>query len=323
MAPNASCKLCGFQAESGFSNPCFRFFREATHLICQHCGDYWISEIFGELQPEERWRIACIAFERHLKNPSPFVLTHETPSDEEAKGFPDLVFYNKDDLLSQFPEPSEIVPRSLQNISRLVKHPFENITLKKKMLALACFCDCSDTPGEHDAANVCLAMDDEGLIKILDQVGTTKNLMITAKGWQLVRRLKNTPSESTQAFVAMSFSESMNNFYSVGIEPAIKEAGYNPRRVDAIEHNNKICDEIIAEIRKSKFLFADFSGRCSGVYYEAGFAQGLGIPVIWAVIEKDLADCHFDTRQYNHIVYQNPEDLRTKLYNRICATILS
>ncbi|NLX04503.1 MAG: hypothetical protein GXY33_05100 [Phycisphaerae bacterium] len=30
---------------------------------------------------------------------------------------------------------------------------------------------------------------------------------------------------------------------------------------------------------------------------------------------------HFDTRQYNHIVYEDAEDLRVKLRNRIAATI--
>ena len=42
---------------------------------------------------------------------------------------------------------------------------------------------------------------------------------------------------------------------------------------------NKIDDEIVAEIRRSKFIIADFShgsdGARGGVYFEAGFAHGL------------------------------------------------
>jgi hypothetical protein len=58
-----------------------------------------------------------------------------------------------------------------------------------------------------------------------------------------------------------------------------------------------------------------------GVYFEAGLAQGLGLPVIWTVHKDNVDNLHFDTRQYNHIVYIDPQDLRVQLYNRIAATI--
>jgi nucleoside 2-deoxyribosyltransferase len=70
-------------------------------------------------------------------------------------------------------------------------------------------------------------------------------------------------------------------------------------------------------------VVADFTGDRGGVYYEAGFAQGLGIPVIWTVREDWLDRIHFDTRQYNHIHYATPEELRKALKNRILATIPS
>lgn len=58
-----------------------------------------------------------------------------------------------------------------------------------------------------------------------------------------------------------------------------------------------------------------------GVYFEAGFAMGLGIPVIWTVEKGSLGDVHFDTRQYNHIVWDTPETLRNMLKARIGAVI--
>jgi hypothetical protein len=66
---------------------------------------------------------------------------------------------------------------------------------------------------------------------------------------------------------------------------------------------------------------ADFTGNREGVYYEAGFAQGLDIPVIWTVREDWLGKIHFDTRQYNHIHYRTPDELLRALKNRIMATI--
>src|SRR5207253_2064966 len=96
-------------------------------------------------------------------------------------------------------------------------------------------------------------------------------------------------------FVAMWFDNSMEAAYSEGIAPAISTAGYQPYRMKDVEHNNKICDEILAEIRKSRFVVAEFTGNRGGVYFEAGFAMGLDRPVIWVVNESDLGDVHFDT----------------------------
>lgn len=69
-------------------------------------------------------------------------------------------------------------------------------------------------------------------------------------------------------------------------------------------------------------LIADFTKQRGGVYFEAGFAMGLGIPVIWSCRSDDINNLHFDTRQYNHIVWNDYSDLRTKLVNRIKATVL-
>jgi len=46
---------------------------------------------------------------------------------------------------------------------------------------------------------------------------------------------------------------------------------------------------------------------------------GLGRPVIWLCNESDLEKVHFDTRQYNMIVYDDPEELKSKLQFRIEA----
>jgi hypothetical protein len=88
---------------------------------------------------------------------------------------------------------------------------------------------------------------------------------------------------------------------------------------------NKIDDEIIAEIRRSRFVVADFTSEPEkprgGVYFEAGFAQGLNTPVIWTCREDMLGSVHFDTRQFNHIAWTSPQDLRAKLKNRIGAVL--
>ena len=112
-------------------------------------------------------------------------------------------------------------------------------------------------------------------------------------------------------------------FGTKGINPAITKARFEPIRIDQKEHTNKIDDEIIAEIRRARFVVADFThgedGARGGVYYEAGFAHGLGIKVIFTCREDQIDDLHFDTRQFNHITWNTPEELKEKLTHRISA----
>src|SRR5690606_4912185 len=106
----------------------------------------------------------------------------------------------------------------------------------------------------------------------------------------------------------MWFSETVESVYTNAIERAIRDNNYTPIRIDKVHHNNKIDDEIIANIKKSKFVVADFTGHRGGVYFEAGYAMGLGLPVVWCCQESHLEGLHFDTRQYSHLVWKSEED---------------
>jgi len=144
---------------------------------------------------------------------------------------------------------------------------------------------------------------------------------LSLEGWRRLAELKERKRISSQAFVAMWFDNSLDLAWKEGFEPALTQTGFKPIRIDLQEHNEKICDRIIAEVRKSGLLVADFTGQRGGVYFEAGFAMGLGIPVIWTCREDHIKELHFDTRQYNHICWNSPEDLHRRLVNRIEATI--
>lgn len=163
--------------------------------------------------------------------------------------------------------------------------------------------------------------------------GPVFDIIVLPEGYGHVAEQDQRTIPSSQAFVAMWIHASMNDAYEHGFEKAVREIGYQPLRIDRKEHVNKIDDEIVAEIRRSRFLIADFTCGLieqeedeiaiarGGVYYEAGFAQGLNIPVIWTCRQDLIEHVHFDTRQFNHIVWTDPEDLYTQLKNRIGAVI--
>ena len=143
-------------------------------------------------------------------------------------------------------------------------------------------------------------------------------------GYSKIEELE-TNSDSAQCFVAMWFDRSMEEVYEKGIRPAIEATGYSPLRIDREEFLGKIDDAIIAEIQRSRFVVADFThgdeGARGGVYYEAGFAHGLDLPVIFTCRSDMIEKAHFDTRQFNHLVWENSDDLREQLTNRIGSVL--
>lgn len=188
-------------------------------------------------------------------------------------------------------------------------------------------------------ANIGVLRDDElfGIIDLLHRMDILERkggntFVFLHHGFYELSQI-NSISESKEAFVAMWFDQSVNGLFDSAIKPAIESCGYKAIRIDKTEMNDRIDDQIIASIKRAKFLVADFTaenfrskGRKihaarGGVYYEAGFAHGLGKSVIFMVEESQINDIHFDTRQYNHIVYSNFVDAKERLIARINATI--
>ena len=214
----------------------------------------------------------------------------------------------------------------------------------------------------RELVNVLEMLVQEGWVRSSDFSAPQQGLRITAKGYARLRELRQINQDSRQGFVAMWYADEMKPVYENAIRPAIEfiEAGQDaPRyrcvRVDSVEHVNDINDEMIAQIRRSKFLVCDLTGYRGGVYFEAGFAYGLGLPVIytcrqdwcdadvfvdardrpvtelkdsrgrWVAIKKE--GIHFDLAHRNRIVWQGdtPDQLaafRKQLTHRIQAVVV-
>ena len=92
-----------------------------------------------------------------------------------------------------------------------------------------------------------------------------KKYKITPKGWAYLDSLKYRDVDSQMAFIAMWFDEKMKSLREC-IKLAIQKSGYEPKLADEHEHVNRIDDEIIALIRQSKFIVADYTNQNKGVY---------------------------------------------------------
>jgi hypothetical protein len=163
----------------------------------------------------------------------------------------------------------------------------------------------------------------QGLVKLPPQRADGKfPCELTVQGWEAIEPATTTDGIPGRCFVAMAFRPSLENAYSKGIRPAVEaDCGFTAVRMLELEHNDKICDRIIVEVRRAQFVIADFTFQRGGVYFEAGFGMALGRDVIWTCKACHFHRLHFDTRQYNHIKWETPGDLRQQLAARIRGTI--
>jgi len=145
-------------------------------------------------------------------------------------------------------------------------------------------------------------------------------IVLTTTGITEAERLNRANTISTQGFVAMWRDPAMESAWLIGIEPVIREAGYTAQRMDKRKHTNTICDEMITEIRKSRFIVADFTGQRRDVYFVAGYANGYELPVIWTCRKDEVNNLDFDIHQYNVITWETPEELGQRLKSRLVAS---
>lgn len=143
------------------------------------------------------------------------------------------------------------------------------------------------------------------------EMGSIRSAIVTPAGWETLE-----PSRQGilgRCFVAMACDPGLDSAYVDGILAAVKvDCGCEPILIEKEQHNDKICDRALAEIRRAEFVIANVTLHRQNVYFEAGFALGLGRDVIWTCREDEFTreKQHFDTRQYPHIIWKDPVDLR-------------
>ncbi len=214
----------------------------------------------------------------------------------------------------------ERIDRTLCNLASISPTGGYRIDLRRDDTAIA----FAELPREIDYNLT--ALSDYGFVGMQSN-SLGYEVTLTPEGWAHFEKLTGgTSAPQNPVFVAMWFGgsderKSMDAAFQQAIQPAIEQAGYRATRVDLAEHNDWIMDKILGDIRLAPFVVADFTGNRNGVYFEAGFARGLKIPVIHTCHEEHFGSAHFDTVQLNHVLWKSPEDLRKKLYHRIVGSI--
>ncbi len=149
---------------------------------------------------------------------------------------------------------------------------------------------------------------EEGLlekVRAKDQVTWAK---LSFRGWKRYEELKRSISDSRKAFMAMKFGDpELDSIVDDHFKPAAEKTGYDLYRLTERPRAGLIDDRMRVEIRTSRFLIADLSHGNQGAYWEAGYAEGLGKPVIYTCKKEIFDDSeekpHFDANHHLTIIW--------------------
>jgi hypothetical protein len=125
--------------------------------------------------------------------------------------------------------------------------------------------------------------------------------------------LKRSQNESRTAFMAMKFGDSeLDNVVNQCFRPAVQRAGFELRVLTDQQQAGLIDDQIRAALIRARFVVADLTHGSFGAYWEAGFADGRGLPVIYTCrrAEWSKAKTHFDTNHMTTVIW-DVKDLKT------------
>jgi hypothetical protein len=152
--------------------------------------------------------------------------------------------------------------------------------------------------------------------------GRSLDLRLKMKGWERYQDLKKTQNESRTAFMAMKFNQpDLDSVVENCFRPAVKRTGFVLRVLTDQQPAGSIDDQLRAAILASRFVIADLTHGSPGAYWEAGFGEGLGLPVIYTCKEAawEQQGTHFDTNHLTTIIW-DPDNLK-KAEDGLTATI--
>jgi nucleoside 2-deoxyribosyltransferase len=127
-------------------------------------------------------------------------------------------------------------------------------------------------------------------------------------------------TDTPRFFLAMPFSEEFKYLNQL-ITSSLEEVGIKPILwEEAIKHGEPIANTLQKAIELADFVIVDVTGNDPNVLFEAGFASGLGKPII-PIVQRTAGRVPFDISGRLYLVYDPSEP--AKLRNNIKAWALS
>jgi hypothetical protein len=139
--------------------------------------------------------------------------------------------------------------------------------------------------------------------RVMERLGMDKSLPGLAED----------PQDETLVFVITSYEPDMEPVFEA-IKSAAEAVNLRAERVKDVKGDYRITDKMLAAIRRARFVVADLTHERPNVYFELGYARGLGKTVV--TIMRAETTVHFDVQDWPYIDYIDSRPLERDLLDR-------
>lgn len=277
-------------------------------IECPQCGHYYIdtqtsSRIKSYLNKQDYYKLSSWIKEQNIENYS-----NKIPLIDEDRFQKILKMKNK-----------RIIEKFDRMILYLSKYK-QNSTINKEIIVRCWMKDKNEFEILYKKAI------SKGYIESDEKIVKSHKMPLftnfTYDGLEYLESIELDPNKHLDGiFVAYNFTDEMHKIFETNVKDVIEELGFKYVKVDqnTTKHDEKITDEIISKLKSARTIIADFTNNSTNVYFEAGYAMGLKIPVVWTC--KDGHQFSFDTAQFPHIIWKDGKDLGRKVKERLEAIL--
>ena len=333
------CPLCGMSLSEKSKRYCnVKYgYREYT---CQFCGSYILTDSYKSIIIKTgKDKFAAYMYyhnkeinlkiENNLNIENNNILKYlcsKEEYEEIAPSNPGCIHVTDEVVENWYPKDfSEKVDMILCALADKTEYPGQKLFVSREELMVICFGFCCDENGSKSHSFFEQASYFNKYMKscnYFQRDDSTSIIILQPEAWKRIDQLhKYSNQNSRTAFIAMSFDKDMETVRE-NIKAAISECGYDAVIMDEVEHNGQIVPEMLYQIRQAKFVVADLTKHNNGAYYEAGYALGIGKPVIQLCKKADFGkDGHFDVKQICTILWESESEIKDNVVARIKATI--
>ena len=187
------------------------------------------------------------------------------------------------------------------------------------------------SPSQKFAAGVMSDLCEQGIIKATSTtrlhtggiVGIDADL--TLGGWELYEAEKRGQTSGDYGFLAMEFGDAaLEDFVGKVVKPIVKkELSYDLVDMRDVSQAGIIDNIMRVKIRDAAFVIADLTHDNRGAYWEAGYAERLGKPVVYICEQQKFGQekTHFDTNHCTTIPWFREESNHDDFKQKLIATL--
>ncbi len=154
-----------------------------------------------------------------------------------------------------------------------------------------------------------------------------QDVSLTLIGWERYEAERKGDLSGHYGFIALKFSDPiLDPFLRDHIKPAVTDFGYSLFDMRDVSRAGVIDNLLRMQIRDSAFVLVDLTHENAGAYWEAGYAEGLGKPVLY-ICEKEKFEekkTHFDTNHCTTVLWDvsDPQTFRNELIATLRRSLL-